>query len=233
MSFPQLEPKPHLGLSTVLESQIYIVDDILTHDELLGLMEWTKSMEMEGPKKAGKGEAERTSRRSAVHSPEIASKLLNLLSLQIQSLSPATPIQLSPNIRLYHYPPKTYFRPHYDTPQLDPTSRRLSSWTILIYLTTPIGGSTVFHLSDPNVTKQKSAGVRGDKERGRGKIKSTEERKVGTGSEMGRRERLLVEAKAGRVCFHWHGVTRGGCLLHEGEEVLSGDKWVLRTDILG
>ncbi|EIW65790.1 hypothetical protein TREMEDRAFT_36016 [Tremella mesenterica DSM 1558] len=211
MSFPQLEPKPHLGLSTVLESQIYIVDDILTHDELLGLMEWTKSMEMEGPKKAGKGEAERTSRRSAVHSPEIASKLLNLLSPQIQSLNPTTPIQLSPNIRLYHYPPKTYFRPHYDTPQLDPTSRRLSSWTILIYLTTPIGGSTVFHLSDPNVTKQK----------------------IGTGSEMGRRERLLVEAKAGRVCFHWHGVTRGGCLLHEGEEVLSGDKWVLRTDILG
>jgi hypothetical protein len=46
-------------------------------------------------------------------------------------------------------------------------------------------------------------------------------------------QKITVEAKAGRVLFHWHGVSGGGCMLHEGDEVKKGDKWVLRTDIMG
>lgn len=46
-------------------------------------------------------------------------------------------------------------------------------------------------------------------------------------------ERVRITPKVGRVLLHWHGMSGGGCLLHEGEEVLGGDKWVMRMDVLG
>jgi len=153
--------------------------------------------------------------RAAQESPDIASALLKLLQPHIQALEPC-PKQplLSPNIRVYHYPPGTYFRGHYDQPQLDLASRRLSCWTVLIYLGDCKGGGTSFY---PHGSGVKSSG-------GRKKTKTKEDK--------GGQEKITIEAKAGRVLFHWHGVAAGGCMLHEGDEVTSGDKWVLRTDIL-
>jgi hypothetical protein len=55
----------------------------------------------------------------------------------------------------------------------------------------------------------------------------------GKGKDSEMKAKITVQAKAGRVLFHWHGVSGGGCMLHEGDEVVSGDKWVLRTDVLG
>ncbi|ODV70660.1 uncharacterized protein CYBJADRAFT_170064 [Cyberlindnera jadinii NRRL Y-1542] len=43
-------------------------------------------------------------------------------------------------------------------------------------------------------------------------------------------EVLSVEPRTGSVCLHRHG--GGDCLEHEAMEVLEGEKWVLRSDIV-
>ncbi|OXC69637.1 hypothetical protein AYX13_01806 [Cryptococcus neoformans] len=214
-NFPPVQPKPKLEVREVLPNQIYTVDDFFSPSELRAVLAWAQSLGLEGPKKPGKGEAERTGRRASLHSSEIASSLLRLISPFLPSLSPPYTSQpgLSPNIRVYHYPPHTFFGQHYDMPQLDLASRRLSCWTVLVYLSDGVtGGGTTFYPHEETGKK----GKKGSK----------------TGFKYGQKGKVTVEPKAGRMLLHWHGVSGGGCMKHEGDEVLSGDKWVLRTDVL-
>ena len=39
---------------------------------------------------------------------------------------------------------------------------------------------------------------------------------------------VVVEPETGMALLHRHG---GDCMLHEGREVLGGEKWVLRSDL--
>ncbi|WVW87057.1 hypothetical protein I302_109114 [Kwoniella bestiolae CBS 10118] len=216
-TFPNINPKTNLTVKTVLPSQIYTIDDFFTASEVKAVRSWMDGVVMEGPKPPGKGEAERTARRGSLNSPEIAQILLNLISPYIPLLSPrytSSPPALSPNIRIYHYPSGTYFRTHYDSPTLDPISRRLSCWTILIYISECKGGATAFYTHTHDTGSSK-------------KTKSKNQSK-----QKGEGEKVSVDPKAGRLLLHWHGMSGGGCLKHEGEEVKGGDKWVLRTDIL-
>ncbi|OCF73332.1 hypothetical protein I204_06564 [Kwoniella mangroviensis CBS 8886] len=220
-SFPTIKHKPNLTVNTILPSQIYTIDGFFTSSEVKAVRSWMDGVVMEGPKPPGKGEAERTARRGSLNSPEISTILLDLLTPYIPSLSPkyASPKPiLSPNIRVYHYPTGTYFRCHYDSPTLDPSSRRLSCWTILVYLSDCKGGSTTFYTGTHDTGSSK-------KTKNKGKQKGEEEKRMGKG-------KVSVEPKAGRLLLHWHGMSGGGCLKHEGEEVKEGDKWVLRTDVL-
>ncbi|WWC65995.1 uncharacterized protein I303_108617 [Kwoniella dejecticola CBS 10117] len=221
---PEITLKPDLAINTVLPSQIYTIDDFFSSAEVKAVRRWTDSVVMEDPKPAGKGAAERTARRGSLDSPDIAAILLNLLLPYIPQLSPAyTPTSkdgrplLSPNIRVYHYPAKSYFRCHYDSPTLDPASRRLSCWTILIYLSDVQGGATAFYTSTHDTRDSKNSNA---------KLRSK------TNKGLSDEKKISVEPKAGRMLLHWHGMKNGGCLKHEGEEVVKGDKWVLRTDLL-
>jgi hypothetical protein len=103
-----------------------------------------------------------------------------------------------------------------------------------VYLTAGVkGGSTTFHLPKAAMGKKGSGdrvqGGKGKKVKSIGKeVKSSAEEKDKGDSQHS----ISIEPKQGRLLLHWHGVAKGGCMLHEGEEVLQGDKWVLRTDVL-
>ena len=91
-------------------------------------------------------------------------------------------------------------------PTTPPTLAK-TTWTLLIYLTGPstgcIGGETVFY-----------------PELGPAKIYS------GANTDDG--QPLVVGLEAGMALLHKHGQD---CLLHEGREVIEGEKWVIRSDL--
>lgn len=63
--FPELKGKHKLPLNTILPSQIYTVDSFLSAQECKEVIEWAKLVDMEAPKRPGKGEAERTACKSS------------------------------------------------------------------------------------------------------------------------------------------------------------------------
>ncbi|KAL7421086.1 hypothetical protein Q5752_003970 [Cryptotrichosporon argae] len=228
-SFPPLSPNPHARLTRVAPG-IYTADSILLPSSLAALQAWARALDLDPPRPAGRGEAERTGRRLSLPSPTIAAALLPLLLPFLPHLDPPANVPspaLSSNIRIYHYPLSTYFRAHYDEPQPDASAGgRRTAWTVLLYLTECEGGATAFHVPGSSARgRGKKRGKRGGKKGG-----TYEEEDEGEGE--GEEERIRVAPRAGRVLFHWHGTSHGGCLKHEGEEVRGGDKWVLRTDVL-
>ncbi|KAL9008886.1 MAG: hypothetical protein Q9173_006038, partial [Seirophora scorigena] len=97
-------------------------------------------------------------------------------------------------------------------PTSPPTPAR-TTWTLLIYLTGPstgcVGGETVFY-PDLGPAKKFSGREKNDD-------------RDGTKSEP-----IVVEPEVGMALLHKHGQD---CLLHEGREVTSGEKWVIRSDL--
>jgi hypothetical protein len=87
-------------------------------------------------------------------------------------------------------------------PGTPPTQAR-TTWTLLLYLTSPatgcIGGETVFY---PDPPKKKSKDLP--------------------------QEPVVVGLEVGMALLHRHGAD---CMLHEGREVLEGEKWVIRSDL--
>ena len=82
-----------------------------------------------------------------------------------------------------------------------------TTWTLLLYLTGPttgvVGGETIFY---PELGPAK---------------KFSGKTSEGT-------EPITVGLEVGMCLLHKHGQD---CLLHEGGEVLEGEKWVIRTDL--
>lgn len=87
----------------------------------------------------------------------------------------------------------------------DPPIPARTTWTLLLYLTSPatgcIGGQTVFYPDPPKKSKVKNAAPP---------------------------EPFVAELEVGMALLHRHGAE---CMLHEGREVLEGEKWVIRSDL--
>lgn len=87
-----------------------------------------------------------------------------------------------------------------------PAQRSRTTWTLLIYLTSATegcqGGETVFY-PEPLPT---------------GKNKKTQRQP----------DPIVVSPETGMALLHKHG---RDCMLHEGKEVLAGEKWVIRSDL--
>ena len=81
-----------------------------------------------------------------------------------------------------------------------------TTWTLLLYLTSPatgcVGGETVFY-PDP-------------KPSGKGSKKEAPS------------DPVVVSLEVGMALLHKHGAD---CMLHEGKIVTEGEKWVLRSDL--
>ncbi|TLD22011.1 hypothetical protein PspLS_07859 [Pyricularia sp. CBS 133598] len=132
-------------------------------------------------------------------------------------------VGLSPNIRVYRYTKGQHFAPHYDdsnTLTLDPPPTRpqdagtnsstiskppsaavRTTWTLLLYLTGTAGG---------------------DDQCGGG------ETVFYPNDRVSRKEEIAVAPQTGLLLLHKHG---NDCMLHEGREVTSGEKWVIRSDL--
>lgn len=92
---------------------------------------------------------------------------------------------------------------------LPDTTRALTTWTLLVYLSSCSGGETVFYPDSPS-QKQPSS--------------SSSRLHPPTSSDP-----IVVAPEPGMALLHKHGLR--DCLLHEGRAVLGGEKWVLRSDL--
>ena len=86
-----------------------------------------------------------------------------------------------------------------------PQIQTKTTWTLLLYLTSPatgcVGGETVFY-PEPEPKKKKTR--------------------------VPPPEPFVAELEVGLALLHRHGAD---CMLHEGREVLEGEKWVIRSDL--
>ncbi|KAF2273122.1 uncharacterized protein EI97DRAFT_436366 [Westerdykella ornata] len=119
-------------------------------------------------------------------------------------------VGLNPRIRIYRYKKGQFFDKHYDdsnqvTIPGSPCIPAKTTWTFLLYLTSAatgcIGGETVFYPESPSGRKKKNEP---------------------------QPEPVVVDLEVGMALLHRHG---SECLLHEGREVLQGEKWVIRSDL--
>ncbi len=125
-------------------------------------------------------------------------------------------VGLNPRIRIYRYREGQFFASHYDESNVitlpsNPPVPAETTWTLLIYLTSPatgcIGGETVFYPDD----------LQRDVATGKSASKSSVSM-----------EPIVVGLETGMALLHRHG---NQCMLHESREVTAGEKWVIRSDL--
>ncbi|EMD86530.1 hypothetical protein COCC4DRAFT_49801 [Bipolaris maydis ATCC 48331] len=228
--FTPLVPEADLALQQVLPNQIITIPNFWpaalckTYVSFLSSLPLTTT-----PGKPKKGDAVRVNDRFQIDDPAFAEKLwsqtalknlvtgaaahqgaLGLDEKQRHSLWGGDVVGLNPNIRIYRYTKGQFFDQHYDdannvTIPGSPSVQARTTWTLLLYLTSPatgcIGGETVFY-PDPPKSKTKT----------RGPLP----------------EPLQVDLQVGLALLHRHGPD---CMLHEGRQVVDGEKWVIRSDL--
>lgn len=229
--FTPLIPESDLSLHEVLSDQIVTVPNLWTSTLCKTYVSFLSSLPLTTtPGKPKKGNAVRVNDRFQIDDPAFAERLwsgtaLKSLVLGINEeaglgLTPEAQaklwggevVGLNPNIRVYRYQKGQFFDQHYDDfnnviiPGSPPTPAK-TTWTLLLYLTSSAtgckGGETVFY-PKPEMSKK-------------GKAKNAETPPP-----------VVVELEVGMALLHRHGAD---CMLHEGREVLEGEKWVIRSDL--
>ena len=166
--------------------------------------------------------------RISIPSQEFADKLFSILSPHLPSfpypasLAPRNAMSserrahsLNANIRLYKYVQGQHFGRHYDDSVRGTIPGTRSEWTLLIYLSGiedgVVGGEVHCHsIRGPWYFLTVSQTIF---YKGQGK----------------RLQEIRAPLNRGSVLLHRHGHE---CLLHEGSAVITGTKYVLRSDIM-
>ncbi|KAF2011055.1 hypothetical protein BU24DRAFT_427264 [Aaosphaeria arxii CBS 175.79] len=226
--FTPLIPTIDLYLQHALPGQIVTIPNFWTATLCKNYVSFLTSLPLTTtPGKPKKGDAVRVNDRFQIDDPAFAERLwretslkdlitgkaegtLDLDDSQRKELWGGEVVGLNPNIRIYRYSKGQFFDQHYDDsnnveiPGSSPVQAR-TTWTLLLYLTSPatgcLGGETVFY-PDPPVGK-----------------KNRKEPPP---------EPFIVDLEVGMALLHRHGAE---CMLHEGREVLKGEKWVIRSDL--
>ncbi|KAI7955008.1 hypothetical protein MJO28_005408 [Puccinia striiformis f. sp. tritici] len=245
--WPDLKHKHKLKVETIISSQIMTISDLLSAAECRSIVQKLDDLKtVEGdnlrfettsqiPKP---GHAFRYNDRISIHDPPLAKHIWNDTGLKkycqdwINSQSDTSTTTcwgLNPNLRFYRYKKGHKFEKHFDdsvqissadlnlTDQISIIpSKLVTEYTLLIYLTGSKssrndkdeeevleGGETVFY--DPPIRSSKRVGK--------------PEYPIAAS----------IKPATGLALIHRHG---SHCLLHEAREVVSGVKYVLRSDLI-
>ncbi|KFG85564.1 hypothetical protein MANI_028648 [Metarhizium anisopliae] len=163
------------------------------------------------PGKPKRGEAVRVNDRFQVDDAVFANRLWESTGLKealtenedVRNLWGGQPVGLNPNIRVYRYSKGQYFDCHYDDS---------NNLTLATEPPTPVRTTWTLLLY---LTSSSEGCVGGET------VFYPNDRKLPS-------EEIAVSLETGTLLLHKHG---DECLLHEGREVKSGEKWVLRTDL--
>ncbi|KAI2604779.1 uncharacterized protein GGS25DRAFT_524271 [Hypoxylon fragiforme] len=166
------------------------------------------------PGRPKRGEAVRVNDRFQVEDPRFSRRLWletglqdALLEESVRSLWGGEVVGLNPNIRVYRYSKGQYFDCHYDDsnivnlPHVSESSSTISTRTTWTLL-------LYLTSSTEGCTGGETVFYQHDR-------KSP-------------KEETAVAPETGLLLLHKHG---DDCLLHEGREVTSGEKWIIRSDL--
>ncbi|KAK7693685.1 hypothetical protein QCA50_003256 [Cerrena zonata] len=208
--FPPVQPKEGLESEVILDDQIITISDLFSVEECKAFVKFIEGLPLELTPPKKRGEAERVNHRISVASPEFAQTLHNILL---------------PHLPTFPYPAST---------RRNNTSKRLPhslNSNIRMYKYTP-GQHFGPHYDDSvrdNITGAKSEwtlliylsgaedGVKGGET-------------VFYRDQRGKpREVITAPLSRGTALLHRHG---NECLLHEGSPIISGTKYILRSDLM-
>ncbi|KAF2732864.1 hypothetical protein EJ04DRAFT_607056 [Polyplosphaeria fusca] len=224
--FSPLVPEADLSLHESLPGQIVTISNFWTATLCKHYVSFLQSLPLTTtPGKPKRGDAVRVNDRFQVDDPAFAERLwkdtaLKNLVLGInddgtlgandaerRALWGGNVVGLNPNIRIYRYKKGQFFDQHYDDFNNivlpgDPPKPARTTWTLLLYLTAPATGCIGGEtVFYPEAPKK-------------GKAPAPEP--------------FVVDLEVGLALLHRHGAE---CMLHEGREVLEGEKWVIRSDL--
>ncbi|OCK83199.1 hypothetical protein K432DRAFT_192790 [Lepidopterella palustris CBS 459.81] len=230
-AFQPLIPECDLSLHELLPGQVVTISNFWTSTLCKNYVCFLSSLPLTTtPEKPKKGNAVRVNDRFQISDPAFAERLwsgtalrnlilginedggLGLTAAARRELWGGEVVGLNPNIRIYRYKKGQFFDQHYDdfnnvTIPGPPSITAKTTWTLLLYLTSPatgcIGGETVFY---PDSEPSKKSKRKNEKVP----------------------EPVVVGLEVGMALLHRHGTD---CMLHEGSEVLEGEKWVIRSDL--
>ncbi|KAL6857988.1 hypothetical protein ACO1O0_005434 [Amphichorda felina] len=221
-SWPQFKPPlPVVDLTAELHDatpKIALLPSFFPRSLCRDYVSFLRTLPMQTtPSRPKRGEAVRVNDRFQIDDLLFARRLWEQTGLKdalvhgnhhMQDLWGGEPVGLSPNIRVYRYSKGQYFDCHYD----DSNSLILPSDTPEEPLPIPVRTTWTLLLY---LTSAAEGCVGGET------VFYPRDRKSAA-------EEIAVPLETGMLLLHKHG---DDCLLHEGRQVLDGEKWVLRTDL--
>ncbi|CAM8909045.1 unnamed protein product [Rhodiola kirilowii] len=216
IQWPVIKPKNDLQINRLKDLHLFTIPNFFTPVESKAFIKVAESVGFvhQGSLGPAYGEAFRDNDRMSVNDPELADTIwqsgLSKLFTDIK-IRRKVAVGLNPNIRLYRYKAGQRFGRHIDE-SVDLGGGKQTHYTLLIYLS---GGT-----------------------RSKGKKESSTEKDTllepligGETVFYGSRNSLVAEVAPveGMALLHIHG---DKCLLHEGQNVAKGIKYVLRSDVV-
>ncbi|KIX07633.1 uncharacterized protein Z518_02286 [Rhinocladiella mackenziei CBS 650.93] len=205
-----LVPAEHLSIETLVAGQILVIRNLFTSSLCKNYVSFLSSLPLTTtPGKPKRGEAIRVNDRFQVQDALFAQMLWERSGLQhlVESFEgrgifEGQVLGLNPNIRVYRYRPGQFFDKHYDE------SNKLQFGEDKL----PAKTTWTLLIYLTNCEGGETAFY-------------PEAFKKGQMTP----EPIVVGLETGMALLHKHG---DDCLLHEGKEVKSGEKWVLRSDLV-
>lgn len=203
-------PAEHLFIETVAADQILIIRNLFTSNLCKTFVSFLSSLPLTTtPGRPKRGEATRVNDRFQIEDPLFATTLWEqsglrhlVTSFEDEGTFSGKVLGLNPNIRVYRYRPGQFFDKHYDE-------------------------SNKLHFGEAKVPAKTTWTLLIYLTTCEGGETAFYPESLGKG--LGTPDPIVVGLEAGMALLHKHG---DDCLLHEGKEVKSGEKWVLRSDLV-